>query len=148
MRPAWMNVRVKVKGLVPQSRPTLCHPIDCSLPDSSVQEILQARIVEWIPMPFFRGSSQPRDRTQVSYIAGKFFTVWATMEALPGWMWVPSKKICICFCCVPESTVDSEWYQLSYLLKEFLNTRVLYVWDINPDRSQKNSPLSTTFSES
>ena len=146
MRPAWMNVRVKVKGLVPQSCPTLCPPIDCSLPGSSVQEILQARIVEWIPMPFFRGSSQPRDRTQV-YIAGKFLTVWATMEALPGSMWVPS-KICICFCCVPESSVNSEWYQLSYLLKEFLNTRVLYVWDINPDRSQKNSPPSTTFSES
>ena len=70
-----MKVRMKVKGLVPQSCPTLCHPIECSLPVSSVRAILQARILEWIPMPFFRGSSQLRDQTQVSYIAGKFFTV-------------------------------------------------------------------------
>ena len=43
--------------------------------------ILQARIVEWVAMPSSMGSSQPQDRTQVSYIAGGFFTVWATREA-------------------------------------------------------------------
>ena len=45
-------------------------------------EILQARILEWFAMPSFRGSSQPMDRTQVSCIAGRIFTVWATREAL------------------------------------------------------------------
>ena len=44
--------------------------------------ILQARILEWVALPFSRGSSQPRDQTQVSCIAGRFFTVWATREAL------------------------------------------------------------------
>ena len=42
--------------------------------------ILQARILEWVAIPFFRGSSQPRDRIQVSCIAGTFFTIWATRE--------------------------------------------------------------------
>ena len=43
--------------------------------------ILQARILEWVAFPFSRGSSQPRDRTQASHIAGRFFTSWATREA-------------------------------------------------------------------
>jgi len=60
---------------VAQSYPTLCKPVDCSLPGSSVHGILQARILEWVAIPFFRGSSQPRDRTQVSYIADGFFTI-------------------------------------------------------------------------
>ena len=58
---------VKVK--VTQSCPTLCDPMDYT-----VQGILQARILEWVAFPFSRGSSQPRDRTQVSYIAGRFPT--------------------------------------------------------------------------
>ena len=49
--------------------------------DYIVHGILQARILEWVVFPFSRGSSQPRDQTQVSYIAGRFFTSWATMEA-------------------------------------------------------------------
>ena len=64
---------VKVK--VAQLCLTLCHPMDL------VHGILQARILEWIAFPFSRGSSQPRDRTQVSLIAGRFFTNWATREA-------------------------------------------------------------------
>ena len=46
-----------------------------------IHVILQARILEWIAVPFFRGSSKPRDRTQVSHITGGFFTIWATSEA-------------------------------------------------------------------
>jgi len=46
-----------------------------------VHGILQARILEWVAFPFSRGSSQPRDQTQVSCIAGGFFTRWATEEA-------------------------------------------------------------------
>ena len=49
--------------------------MDCSLPGSSVHGILQARILEWAAILFFRGSSQPRDQTQVSTIVGRFFTV-------------------------------------------------------------------------
>ena len=51
--------------LVTQSCPTLCDPVDLSLPGSSVHGVLHARILEWVAMPFARGSSQPRDRTQV-----------------------------------------------------------------------------------
>ena len=64
--------------LVAQSCPTLCNPMDCSPPGSSVHGILQARILEWIAIPFSRGSSRPRDRTPVSCTAGIFFTVWDT----------------------------------------------------------------------
>ena len=67
--------------LVAQLCPTLCDPMDCSPPDSSVHGISQARILEWVAIPFSRGSSQPRDWTQVSCIASRFFTLWATREA-------------------------------------------------------------------
>ena len=70
--------------LVTQSCLILCDPMDCSLPGSSVLGILQARILEWAAIPFSRGSSQLRDRTKVSCIAGGFFTVGATTEALKG----------------------------------------------------------------
>ena len=53
--------------------------MDCSLPRSSVHGILQARVLEWVSIPFSKGSSQHRDWTWVSCIAGKFFTVWATI---------------------------------------------------------------------
>ena len=58
-----------------QSYQTLCDPMDCSLPGSSVHGIPQARILEWVVVPFSRESSQPRDHTQVSCIAGGFFSV-------------------------------------------------------------------------
>ena len=61
--------------LVAESYLTLRDPTDCSLSGSSVCGILQARILEWVVMSFSRGSSQPRDRTQVSRIAGSFFMV-------------------------------------------------------------------------
>ena len=57
------------------------QPCRLKLPGSSVHGILQARIVEWVAMLSSRGSSQPRNRTQVSRIAGRFFTIWATREA-------------------------------------------------------------------
>ena len=66
---------------VSQSCPTLCEPMDCSPPDSSVHWISQARILEWVALPFSRGSSWPRDQTWVSCSAGGLLTVWATSEA-------------------------------------------------------------------
>ena len=74
-------VCVCVCMLFSQSCPILCSPMDCSPPGSSVHWILQT-ILEWVAIPFSRGSSQPRDRTSVSWIAGRFFTNWATREAL------------------------------------------------------------------
>ena len=53
----------------------------CSLSGSSIHGIFQARVLEWIAISFSRGSSRPRNRTQVSHIAGRSFTVWATREA-------------------------------------------------------------------
>ena len=60
---------------VAQSCLTLGDPMDCSLTGSSVHEIFQARVLEWVAIAFSRGSSQPRDRTRVSRIVGKCFTV-------------------------------------------------------------------------
>ena len=58
-----------------------CDPMDHSPPGSSVHEILQAGTLEWVATFLCRGSSQPRDGTQVSHIAGRFFTIWAPREA-------------------------------------------------------------------
>ena len=55
--------------------------MDSSLPGSSVHGILQARMLEWVAIPFSRESSQPRNQTWVSLIAGKFFTAWTTRES-------------------------------------------------------------------
>ena len=65
---------------ISQSRPTLCNPMGWM-----VHGVLQARILEWVAFPYSRGSSQPRDQTQVSHIAGRFFTSWATREAQEYW---------------------------------------------------------------
>ena len=71
----------KVKLFVAQLSLTLCDPTDYSPRGSFVRGIIQARILEWVAIPFSRESSQPRDKTQVSRIAGGFFTSWATREA-------------------------------------------------------------------
>ena len=64
---------------------TLYDPMDCSLPGSSVYGILQTRISEWVTIPFSRGSSQPRDKIQVSCIASRLFTIRATRVAQVTW---------------------------------------------------------------
>ena len=71
--------------LVAQSHPTLCDPLDYSLPGSCVLGIFQARLLEWVAISYSRASARPRDRTRVSrfsWIAGRFFTHWADREAL------------------------------------------------------------------
>ena len=93
----------KWKWKVTQSYPTLYNPMDYT-----VHGILQARILEWVAFPFSRGSSQPRDRTQVFHIAGRFFTNWATREVhlssksehnftklkiLEHWYWIITYKL-------------------------------------------------------
>ena len=92
---------------------TLCNPMDCSLPDpSSVMGILQARMLEWVAMPSSRRSSQPRDRIQVSCIADRFFTSWATREVL-DW-----------HCCVSRSVVPDSLRPCG-----LQPTRLLCPWD-------------------
>ena len=71
-----------MKVSVAQLCPTLCNTMDCSPLGSSVHGILQARILEWVVMPFSRESSQPGDWSWVFHFAGRFFTIWATRELL------------------------------------------------------------------
>ena len=73
---------MRVKLLVAQLCLTFCNSMDCSLPGFSVHGVLQARILEWVAMPFSRWFYQLKDWTQVSHIVCRFFTIWATQEAL------------------------------------------------------------------
>ena len=70
-----LKKKTNPKVLVTQSCLTLYNTMDYSLPGSSVHGLLQERILEWAAVPSSRGSSQPRDRTSVSYIASEFFTI-------------------------------------------------------------------------
>ena len=90
--------------------PNLCDPMDCSPSGSSIHGILQAKTLMWVAIPFSRGSSQLRGWTQVSCIAGRFFTIWATRKGsvlisnamvgenrhagikqdIPSWFWTDS----------------------------------------------------------
>ena len=93
--PGWggkiLQVVCCVLWLVAQLCLTLCDSMDCSPPRSSVHRILQARISEWVAMPSSRGTSQPRDQSQVSHVAGRFFTIWATRETRK-WCGVAGKQ--------------------------------------------------------
>ena len=72
--------------------------MDCSLPGSSVHGILQARILKWVAIPFSRESSQARNQTRVSYIAGRFFTNWAMREALCNLLAAKSLQLYLTLC--------------------------------------------------
>ena len=91
---------------VAQSCLTLCDPM-CSLSGSSVHGIFQARVLEWVAISFPRGSSRPRNRTWLSCIAGRRFTVWATREA-------GTKGICCLF-----FTLEQFYFSLSLSLSLF-----------------------------
>ena len=83
MLPFTVLILKESESEVTQLCPTLCDPMDCSLPGSSLHGILQARVLEWVATSFSRGSSQLRDQTQVSHIQGRCFNLWATREAHP-----------------------------------------------------------------
>ena len=75
----------KKESEVAQSCPTLCNPMDSSLPKAppsiwKSHGIFKARVLKWVAISFSRESSQPRDQTQVSHIVGRRFTIWATRE--------------------------------------------------------------------
>ena len=78
--PTFLSASWESESEVAQSCPTLCDPMDCSPPGSSVYGIFQARVLEWAAISFSRGSSRPRDWTQVSSIADRCFTIWAIRE--------------------------------------------------------------------
>ena len=80
----WLSpARFLYKVVVTQLCPTLCNSMDCSPSGPSVPGVFQAKMLEWVTFFFSRGSSRPRDQTQVSHIAGSFFTIYlATGEAL------------------------------------------------------------------
>ena len=78
----WLRYCLEVKVLDAQLCLTLCDPMDCSPPGSSIHGILQARILEWVAISSSRRSSQSRDRAWVFRITGRFFSIWATRE---GW---------------------------------------------------------------
>ena len=89
--------------LVSQLCSTLCNSMGCSPPGTSVHGILLARILAWVSIPFSRGSSQPGNRTQVSCIAGGFFTIWAPGKPLE----VFGCYLCrSCFSVLGESLLD------------------------------------------
>ena len=95
--------------------PDSWYPVQCGPPGSSVHGILQARILEWVVFPFSRGFSWPRNQTQVSSIAGRLFTIWATRETgllppcskahhlLPVSQEEPSTHLCFLFSFFPAS---------------------------------------------
>ena len=72
----------KCESEIAQSCQTLCDPMGCSLPGSSVHGIFQERILAWFAISFSRGSSRPRDWTWVSHNVVRLFTFWANREAL------------------------------------------------------------------
>ena len=84
--------RKESESEVAQSCLTLCDPMDCSLPGSSVHGIFQARVLEWAAISFSRWSSQLRDWTLVSHIAGRCFNLWATREALQDLLELTPKR--------------------------------------------------------
>ena len=103
--------------LITQACPTLCDPLDCNPPGSSVHGILQARILKWVAFPFSRGSSQPRYWIWVSCVTGRFF-----ITEPPGNL-VPSLEICnLAFCKVYFSFVGWSFH----LLCDFFKLKHIY----------------------
>ena len=86
---------------------TLCDPMDCSPPSSSVHGILQARILEWVAMPSSTGSSWLMDQTQVSWITGRFFTIWAIKEAFITYFTYSSLYLLISYLCCAHFSFHS-----------------------------------------
>ena len=72
---------LRVTSEVAQLCPILCDPMDCSLPQSSIHGIFQARVLEWVAISFSRGIFPTQGSNPVSHIVGRHFTVWATKEA-------------------------------------------------------------------
>ena len=92
----FISRRKNTKALGTQSCLTLCNPMDCSPPGFSVLGILQARILEWVAIPFSRESFWPRDQTRVSCIGRQILYCWATWEVIFPYLplWTNQRNIC------------------------------------------------------
>ena len=99
---SWWSSTCNLKTAVLSELKLLNHVMDCSLPGSSVHGIFQARVLEWVAIPFSRGSSWPRGQTRVSCIIGRCFTVWATREVHQGSViWSQNLLVCLTPCIFP-----------------------------------------------
>ena len=105
----WWKVKVKVA----QSCPTLFNPMVYIY---TVHGIHQARILELVAFPFSMGSSQPRDRSQGSCIAGGFFTSWATREARQWWSHYLKIILCLSGCKTPSPNYSGDLLSLHHTL--------------------------------
>ena len=121
----------EVKVFVAQSCPTLCDPMVCSPPGSSVHGILQARILKWVALPFSRGPSWPRDWTGLSCTAVRFCTLWAIRDAQGG--------INLAYLRSREGVATKTWEALAILNRQgqmpqyltSLNKEIWYVgWEV------------------
>ena len=108
--------------------------MDCSLPGSSIHGIRQARILERVFIPFSRESFQPRDQTLVSHVAGRFFTVWATIEKARDFQ----KNIYFCLISMQKHLCGSQ--QTGKFLKRWeYQTTLSIFWETGPGcRSRSN----------
>ena len=105
----WVKSQNRMMGVCAQSCPTLCSPMDCSLPGSSVHGISQARILEWVATSFSRGSSWPRGRTCVSWsfaLAGGFFSTGKPHRMRNLSIREGKENFCCCCCCQIASVVS------------------------------------------
>ena len=127
---------------VTQSCPTLRDPIDCSLSGSSVHGVFQARVLEWIAISFFRGSSRPRNRTRVSRIAGRCFPIWATL-LFPlyfqnhGNHWTPTQNNFVSL--PPAETFGRVWRYLD--CADWGLCELLFILQISPPQQGFLTPL-------
>ena len=123
---------------------TLCDPMDCSLPDSSVHGIYQARILEWVAISTFMESFQPRNQTRIScisHIGERILYHWATWEARYTSLVVVQSYLTLCDamdCIMPGSPV-------LYHLPEFTQTHVHWVGDAIQASHPLSSPSPPTF---
>ena len=115
--------------------------MDCSLPGPSVHGILEARILEWVAIPFSRGSSWPRDQTWVSHIASRFFTVWATREAWTAHSVQFSSVSQPCLTLCDPMNHSTPGLPVHHQLSEFTHTRPSSRW-CHPAISSSAVPFS------
>ena len=113
-----------------------CDPMDCSSPSgSSVHGIPLARILEWVAIPYSGGSSWPRDRTQVSCTAGRFFTVWVTREGLSFSPCSAFSPQYLAHSLLLRSSINTCWKsgKMKALQKEMQDMRCLLAPDLESD---------------
>ena len=131
--------------LVAQSCLTLCDLMDCNPPDSSILWISQTGILEWLAIPFYR-FFQPRDQTRVSHIAGRFFTNWATTEALLVYQFSSVAQLCPILCNPMDCSIPG--FPVHHELPELTQTHVYWVGDAIQPSHPLLSPSPSVFNDS